>query len=46
MTVLPMTTVPCTPNVTSAIPGTCALTWLNCCGVIVANWPSNAMSQS
>ena len=46
ITVLPMVTVPCTPNVTSVMPGTWAVSWLNCFGVTVANCPSKAMSQS
>ena len=46
ITVLPMVTVPCTPNVTSVMPGTCPVIWLNCFGVTVPNCPSSAMSQS
>ena len=46
ITVLPMVTVPCTPNVTSVMPGTCAVIWLNCFGVTASNCPSYAMSQA
>jgi hypothetical protein len=45
MTVAAIVTVPFTPNVTSVMPGTCPVYWANCFGVIVPNWPWNAMSQ-
>jgi hypothetical protein len=40
MTVVPMVTAPCVPNVTSVMPGTWAVSWLNCFGVMVSNCPS------
>ena len=40
MTVVPMVTEPCVPNVTSVMPGTWAVSWLNCFGVMVSNCPS------
>ena len=46
ITVLPMVTVPCTPYVTSVMPGTCPVIWVNCFAVTVPNCPSNAMFQS
>ena len=44
-TVLPMVTEPCTPKVTSEMPGTCPEIWLNCLGVTETNCPFHAMSQ-